>query len=758
MNGQVEYRDEHIDSHNGQHDYELGLYIDDEIIGMVQYTLYNGDLTVRNIVVRPEFRRQGYGSKMMKHIKQQHPDYKYTPSMKTDLGSKFVHKDVNLQEIRKIIREVLEEEVIEETHVAQKDLEKFVKNILFFMGKRCIDEFNRQKEYTNEPSLTDIPILVTGRMRGGEYDEISDFVDSTSIKIHPVEIIDNDLKVNGRLFYVPALENLPARYEIKLRYSRDAVEEINEMLVSDNNGLGVDYKDVYFKLYYMFFSVLLHEIQHAYDAWRSGGKAFNSQFTKEYIKKQELVKSLSNKDVSDLSPEEIDAINNSSKAYLNLVHEINARYAQAMHKVRLKGLDDNFNDIIKPWKNVYSDFKTHFVGWQILSDEMKKKLTRRLAKAYNEESNDLKTSEEKYGKESVAENYIRSIVREIIKEEFGGKRIVAGVLIKCISTDNIFLLLRNDPKPIWALVSGTIDSGENVLSGLKRELYEELFVNPSSIDFKFVRVENIPEKNIEFHYYEGYVEKEFTPILDEENLDGRWFPINMIPSPLYKGMPEKIEKIYNSPEFVEDSKPEELIGEAALRIKDLPNTAALFVRPINQGHDLTIYDPTTKDVYGTITVSQRDYYGPDYFVSGVAAERGFGPLIYELAMMHISGEGKGLMPTRDGDVRSDAWRVWEKFYDRNDIKKKTLSPDSPYFKFDIIFSEDDFESDEERQEWLEEVDPKDLRKLYIFNTVYYFDKNSEYTDLINRGVNYINKGFDEQKAVDAAEDFWNEKY
>jgi hypothetical protein len=80
-----------------------------------------------------------------------------------------------------------------------------------------------------------------------------------------------------------------------------------------------------------------------------------------------------------------------------------------MHKVRLKGVDDNFNDIIKPWKNVYSDFKTHFVGWQILSDEMRKKLTRRLAKAYSEESNSLKTSEEKYGKESVAENYISDL-------------------------------------------------------------------------------------------------------------------------------------------------------------------------------------------------------------------------------------------------------------------------------------------------------------------------------------------------------------
>ena len=657
-----------------------------------------------------------------------------------------------MENLRKIIREV-----IEETHTAQKDIEKFANSILKFLAQRCIDEYEYLRKYDSESiELYNLPIVYTGKITGEGYDEIANFVQETSIKITPTTLIDKP-STRGRLQYAsPESNNGREYFEIKLKYNQEDLYKINELL--SEKYPDVTANDVYFRLFYIFYSTLIHELQHAYDAWRSKGKAFNSQLSQKYVRQQGLANQLEKKSREELTPEEIDALGNSYKAYLNLVHEINARYAQAMQKVRIKGYDDNFNDVMKTWDDVYSQFKLNFEGWRFLSDKMKKKLARRVAKAYQEESENLKTAIEKYGRELASESYIRKLVRDTIQESLGEKRIVAGVLIKCIKTDNIFLLLRNDEKPSWALVSGTIDKGENVLSGLKRELYEELFINPSSIDFKFVRVENIPEKNIEFHYYEGYVEKEFTPILDEENLDGRWFPINMIPSPLYKGMPEKIEKIYNSPEFVEDLKPEELIGEAALRIKDLPNTAALFVRPINQGHDLTIYDPTTKDVYGTITVSQRDYYGPDYFVSGVAAERGFGPLIYELAMMHISGEGKGLMPTRDGDVRSDAWRVWEKFYDRNDIKKKTLSPDSPYFKFDIIFSEDDFESDEERQEWLEEVDPKDLRKLYIFNTVYYFDKNSEYTDLINRGVNYINKGFDEQKAVDAAENFWNEKY
>ena len=91
----VEYKFEHIDSHSGQDNYELGMYVDGDIMGMVQYVLFNGELTVSDIVVRPEFRRRGFGSMMMQAVIRNHPDHKYVPSMKTDLGAKFNHKDID---------------------------------------------------------------------------------------------------------------------------------------------------------------------------------------------------------------------------------------------------------------------------------------------------------------------------------------------------------------------------------------------------------------------------------------------------------------------------------------------------------------------------------------------------------------------------------------------------------------------------------------------------------------------------------------
>ena len=89
-------------------------------------------------------------------------------------------------------------------------------------------------------------------------------------------------------------------------------------------------------------------------------------------------------------------------------------------------------------------------------------------------------------------------------------------------------------------MSGGVDVGEAPIEALKREMYEELFVRANDILFKFVGVEHIPEKNMDFYYYEGFCQNEFKPILDHENLNWSWANPNHLPSPLYKGLKEKI--------------------------------------------------------------------------------------------------------------------------------------------------------------------------------------------------------------------------
>ncbi len=204
---------------------------------------------------------------------------------------------------------------------------------------------------------------------------------------------------------------------------------------------------------------------------------------------------------------------------------------------------------------------------------------------------------------------------------------------------------------------------------------------------------------------------------------------------------------------------ENSIKEVALREKDLPYSTALFIREINQGYDLALYDPKANRVYGTITVAQRDHYGPNYFVTGVAAERGFGPFIYELAMMHLSKLGRGLMPTRDGDVRDVAFSVWKQFFNRPDVNKEIMTIDNPYYRFDILgFSKDEFDSEEEVEEMLSELEDYQIEALKVFNTSYSMNTDTQYNQLLNKAKEYSNSGFDSQIAIDRADEFWNDAY
>jgi hypothetical protein len=111
------FNHEHVDHYDGQDNYELGIYEDDDenpigfssetIIGYVAYTVYNNEITVSDIIIRPNRRREGFGSMLIKKMKSLHPDAVYRPSLKTDLGSKFIHKDVDIMEERNKIKTLM---------------------------------------------------------------------------------------------------------------------------------------------------------------------------------------------------------------------------------------------------------------------------------------------------------------------------------------------------------------------------------------------------------------------------------------------------------------------------------------------------------------------------------------------------------------------------------------------------------------------------------------------------------------------------
>lgn len=114
-------------------------------------------------------------------------------------------------------------------------------------------------------------------------------------------------------------------------------------------------------------SVLIHELQHYIDRWRSEFK---------YVDKEK---------------EKYNSIDNviPFDKYLNLSHEISARYTQTLSELTSRGGYKDFQELL-------NHFKIAFKGWYILSDETKKRIIKRLSQYFNSIKKDkLKVSEDK---------------------------------------------------------------------------------------------------------------------------------------------------------------------------------------------------------------------------------------------------------------------------------------------------------------------------------------------------------------------------
>jgi hypothetical protein len=76
--------------------------------------------------------------------------------------------------------------------------------------------------------------------------------------------------------------------------------------------------------------------------------------------------------------------------------------------------------------------------------------------------------------------------------------------------------------------------------------------------------------------------------------------------------------------------------EEMLSLEHLPQEVALFVNPGNYTQIILI-DPSSNVFWYMLDAED---YGKYYGVGGVAAEKGFGPYIYELMMMLLNIKGR----------------------------------------------------------------------------------------------------------------------
>lgn len=161
--------------------------------------------------------------------------------------------------------------------------------------------------------------------------------------------------------------------------------------------------DLYLILYNEMYSTIIHELQHAYDDYRSRGMSYN---TKEFNKYREKYMS---QIANNFHQKTIDNYEH-LKDYYNLPHEIWARFTQTIHDIKFMDLDfpedENGNMYMKynmyPIKDIVKKFTNKFNGYSVLTDKMKRKLINKVVQFWHYEQERLPELNDKLKKESLS--------------------------------------------------------------------------------------------------------------------------------------------------------------------------------------------------------------------------------------------------------------------------------------------------------------------------------------------------------------------
>lgn len=177
-----------------------------------------------------------------------------------------------------------------------------------------------------------------------------------------------------------------------------------------------------------------------------------------------------------------------------------------------------------------------------------------------------------------------------------------------------------------------------------------------------------------------------------------------------------------------------ILKEEYRKMTTIPDSTVLSI----YNDSLTIINIDDDDVLAFISLSE----GKDsYYFPMIAAEKGYGPTILEAALMY--SYPKGLMISRDGDIREGAFKVWGRMSEREDVIKDILPLSHKNFNFAIVTGDDDdiYENDYEKMsEFDYHIEEGFKENILLYNTKMMMVPSEEYERLVNLSVLLDHKG------------------
>jgi hypothetical protein len=269
-----------------------------------------------------------------------------------------------------------------ESYNSQKDLEMLTDSILSVI---------LDTSYKNANTIMQLKGIKLKDVNSNGFSEIEPFLKAYSemllVIIKPEDVENHDLS-EGAVYLVSNDKdgNDPIRYII-ISENKHSIEYLNKLSVDGDKEDKDNRPSMLYSLKSDYAGSLLHELQHAYDDWRSKGNALRQ--SDEYEKKKKISNSKYNKGTENLKEEELQYIGNQYIDYVNLKHEVDARFTVGIKKTDFYFWDiDKMMEVNKDVYTMYSfdealkNFKRSMPDFRHLSDNEKKRVLHKFGKFY----------------------------------------------------------------------------------------------------------------------------------------------------------------------------------------------------------------------------------------------------------------------------------------------------------------------------------------------------------------------------------------
>lgn len=262
------------------------------------------------------------------------------------------------------------EEFLDEAYEDVSEISKLASEIIRKISEQNYQRYNKSGsfDYLYGVHLSDIDPT--------KFKKLSDFIKNTNLQVYVLPQKNEGDKGAYSMYrdaeYDPKLEREIEIYVDLYDIKKDIDEKLRRGSISD--------KDVLYTIHSKLFSSLVHELQHAYDDYRSKNQIYRSKEYKQYLD------AYMNNKVRDNISDDLEQ----AKKYMNLPHEIWARFSQAIQNTSFYTFDiDEKNEklvyFMNPLKNVVRDFQRKFKGFGILPDKMKRKLLNKIVQFWHYE-------------------------------------------------------------------------------------------------------------------------------------------------------------------------------------------------------------------------------------------------------------------------------------------------------------------------------------------------------------------------------------